>query len=387
MTPRAYVAWVTGGCLAALAPVLLLNLLLIGNDYRYDKNRLASAWQQQTRGVTYAPPIAQNRAFKTLRLNDRINEINVVAFGSSTAMSITADALPREFRLYNFAQSGNSLLSVIGEARYALDHWSDRLRALVIPLDWSLGFVYQAGTAVVTDLDATSVVPAVPPLLSAQIRDALSWPRIRDLMLILRDIVRAPSPVVAARQFFSEPAGVPYRCADGTPARDFDTLFRGQCVGFRSDGSATFADQKRVTPGSAPALLAQAASASSQYAAALAHTAGEPAPEMLAQLAGLSAAARAKKVKIIFYLPPLLPGLDARLAASEHSGTHLARTKAALRAWARQQQIALVDTGPSEQFGCTETEFIDPHHALPQCYRKVMARLFAESMSVDRPEK
>ncbi len=35
MTPRAYVAWVAGGCLAALAPVLVLNLLLIGNDYRF----------------------------------------------------------------------------------------------------------------------------------------------------------------------------------------------------------------------------------------------------------------------------------------------------------------------------------------------------------------
>lgn len=379
MTPRAYVAWVSGGCLAALAPVLLLNLLLIGNDYRFDKNRLASGWQQQARGVTYAPPIAQNRAFKTLRLNDRIGEINAIAFGSSTAMGITADALPPGFRLYNFAQSGNSLLSVIGEARYMLDRWSDRLRVLVIPLDWSLGFVYQQGTAAMADLAAANVPPPSAPPLAARIRDALSWPRIRDLALILRDIARSPSPVDAARQFFSEPAGRPYRCADGVPARDYDTLFRGQCVGFRDDGSATFADQKRVTAGNAAAQLAQAASASSQYAVELARGAGEPAPEILDQLAELAATARARQTSILFYMPPLLPGLDVRLAASGHSGDRLRKTKSILEAWARQHRIRLMDAGPSERFGCTATEFIDPHHALPGCYRKVMVSLFADA--------
>ena len=134
MSPRAYTAWVVGGCLAVLAPVLALNLLLLANDYRHDKNRLASQWQQETGGVTYAPPISSNRAFKTLRLADRAPEINAVVFGSSTAMSITADAFPADVSAYNFAQSGNGLSSVIGEARDATVRYGDRVRWLIVPL-------------------------------------------------------------------------------------------------------------------------------------------------------------------------------------------------------------------------------------------------------------
>jgi hypothetical protein len=382
MSPRAYFWWLTGGCAAVLVPVVVLNLILLANDYRYDKNRLASQWQQETRGVTYAPPITSNRAFKTLRLHDRLAEINTLAFGSSTAMSITADQFPAGVRAYNFAQTGNALHSVIGEAGYVVEHWHGRIRLLLIPLDWSLGFVYQPGAIPPVDLAAEHVPPPVAPPVAAQLREALSLPRIQDLGNILHDILRSNDPSSAARQFFLEPAGAPYRCPEGMLARDYETIFRGQCVGFRFDGSATFADQKRVTAATAPGMLAQAASASSQYARALARTAGEPDTMLLAHLVGLLERARAHNVRVLLFLPPLIPGLDARLAASPHSGAQLARTKAALRQWAGRQQVPLFDAGPSAQYGCAATEFIDPHHALPACYGKVLAALFAAQPAV-----
>jgi hypothetical protein len=377
MTPRTYTAWVVGGCLLLLAPVLALNLLLLGNDYRHDKNRLASRWQQETGGVTYAPPISSNRAFKTLRLADRLPLINTLVFGSSTAMSITADTLPSGLRAYNFAQSGNGLLSVIGEAQFVTAHFGDHVRWLLIPLDWSLGFVYQGGAIPHTDLSAAQVAPPSPPSLAARLREALSLPRITTLGLVLRELAGAPDRAAAARRLFLEPAGAPYRCADGTMARDYDPTFRGQCVGFRADGSATFADQKRITDATAPGVLAQAASASSQYARALAQKAGQPDAELLQHLAVLLQQARARGIHVVFFMPPLISGLDARLLASSHSGEPLRRTKTVLTAWAAQQQVPLFDAGPAEQHGCIATEFIDAHHALPACYRKIMARLFA----------
>jgi len=377
MSPRAYTAWVVGGCLAVLAPVLALNLLLLANDYRHDKNRLASEWQQQTGGVTYAPPISSNRAFKTLRLADRASVINAVVFGSSTAMSMTADAFPAEIRAYNFAQSGNGLISVIGEAREVTVRYGEQVRWLVIPLDWALGFVYDGSEPPTTDLSPGKVsVPAAPPLIS-RLREALSLPRITTLALALRDVARAADRGAAIRALFSEPADAPYRCADGLMARDYDITFRGQCVGFRADGSATFADQKRITDALASGVVAQAASASSQYAAALDRTAGIPDAKLLGHLTALLQQARAKGIQVVFFLPPLIPELDARLTASAHSGEKLRRTKAVLAAWAKQQQVVLLDSGPSEQYGCVPTEFIDAHHALPSCYRKIVPRLFA----------
>lgn len=376
MTPRTYSGWVVGGCLALLLPVLVLNLLLLANDYRHDKNRLASRWQQESGGVTYAPPISNNRAFKTLRLADRLPDINTLVFGSSTAMSMTADAFPPDMRAYNFAQSGNSLLNVIGEAQYVTTHFDHRVRWLVIPLDWALGFVYQEGAPPSTDLSVAQVAPPKAPPLAVQLREALSLPRIKMLATVLRDIVVAEDRSAAMHRMFSAPAGAPYRCADGVPARDYDPTFRGQCVGFRADGSATFADQKRVTEAAAAGVIAQAASASSQYAIALDRKAGQPDAELLDHLAALLQQAQARGSRVVFYLPPLIPGLDARLAASAHSGEKLRRTKAVLAQWAAQQQVPLFDAGPSGQHGCLATEFIDAHHALPACYRKIMARLF-----------
>ena len=377
MGPRAYTGWVIGGCLALLAPVVALNLLLIANDYRHDKNRLASEWQQQTGGVTYAPPISSNRPFKTLRLAERSPEINAVVFGSSTAMSITADAFPAGIRAYNFAQSGNGLTSVIGEAGDVTARYGERVRWLVIPLDWALGFVYDGSDPPPADLSPAKVgVSGAPPLM-AQLREALSLPRITTLALALRDVVRAADHGAAIRAIFAEPAGAPYRCPDGLTARDYDITFRGQCVGFRADGSATFADQKRITDALASGVVAHAASASSQYAAALDRTAGVPDAKLLGHLTALLQQARAKGIQAVFFLPPLIPELDARMTASAHSGEKLRRTKAVLAAWAKQHQAMLFDAGPSEQYGCVPTEFIDAHHALPPCYRKILPRLFA----------
>lgn len=378
MTPRTYTTWIVAGCLALLAPVLVLNLLLLANDSRHDKNRLASRWQQETGGVTYAPPINSNRAFKTLRLHDRLGEINTLAFGSSTVMSLTADAFPAGIRAYNFAQSGNSLLSVLGEAEYVLTHWPDRIRVLLIPLDWSLGFPYQAGALPPTDLAAERVPPPGPLPWVTALREALSLPRIRDLGSILGDIVRATDPKLTARLFFVEPASAPYRCADGLPARDYSTVHRGLCNGFRADGSATFADQKRVTAAEAPTVIARAASASSQYALALARTQGEPDAQLLQHLERIAALARSRDVQVLLFMPPLIPQLDARLESSAHSGARLRQTKAAFQRWTQQHQLQLFDGGPSERYGCLPTEFIDAHHALPVCYRKFMKQVLAD---------
>ncbi|MEQ1916264.1 MAG: hypothetical protein ABL856_06025, partial [Gallionella sp.] len=84
-----------------LLPMFLLNLALVnatlGNT---DKVALASAWQQQTKGVTYAPTLSDTHLFKTLRLDDRLPDIDTVVMGSSTALAITADMFPGR-KVYN----------------------------------------------------------------------------------------------------------------------------------------------------------------------------------------------------------------------------------------------------------------------------------------------
>ena len=380
---RIYVVTFLTAMAAVLLPVLALNYIL-GLRSLGGGNAVvvqASEWQHATHGVTYAPPLSNNRPFKTARLFDRLPEIDTVVFGSSTAMGITQAMFPHG-RIYNFAQTGHPLMSVVAEAE-SLQRRQPAIKWLVIPLDWALGFIYEPGTPGSDEVappgtagdSAVSVVP-----LGQQLQDALSLPRIRNLIGILKNIARAPSSLGAFRELFLQDAGNDYRCADGTPARDFDTIFRGTCTGFRDDGSATFGNLEPVAPSRAAALIASAVVASSKYAIALAQTNGEPNRIMLERIAALARAMRTRGGGIILFMPPLLPGLERALLNAPHTQVQLQHTKDALDEWARAQNLVIIDAGQAERYGCLVPEFVDEHHALPQCYGRVFARFWSDGV-------
>ena len=374
---RVYVLILLAALAAVLLPVLALNYVLglrsLGGGGAVLQ---ASEWQQATHGITYAPPLNNNRPFKTARLLDRLPEINAVVFGSSTAMGITQNMFPDGWRAYNFAQTGNPLVSVVAEAE-ALQRRQPALKWLILPLDWALGFVYEPGTPGNYELtppmrSGGSVDRAVP--LPQQLRDALSLPRIRNLFGILKNIVQAPSSLGAFGELFLQEAGNEYRCADGTPAKDFDTIFRGTCTGFRDDGSATFANLETVAPRRAESLIASAVVASSKYAIALTQSRGEPNPVILERIVALSRTMRARGGDVILFMPPLLPGLERALLTAPHTGPPLQHTKEVLERWARAGNLVIIDAGQAERYACAVEEFVDEHHALPQCYERIFSR-------------
>ncbi len=372
----AYVSIFAGVAFAVLAPVLALNYLLGVHSLDGGAAVLqASEWQHRTHGVTYAPPLSANRPFKSARLFDRMPEINTVVFGSSTAWGITQGAFPAGMTIYNFAQSGNALMTVIAEAEF-LQRTQTGLRWLVIPLDWALGFPYQPGVPGEEDLRApvAGAAPRNTVSLARQLQDALSLPRVKNLFGILKYIVRAPSMSAAFTQAFLQESSDDYRCADGTPARDFDTIFRGTCTGFRYDGSATFANLEPVPVRRAEALIASAVVASSKYAVALTRSGGEPNPVILDHLSTLAQQMRGRGGGVILLLPPLLPGLERALLNAPHTGPPLRHTKEVLDRWARGRNLVIIDAGESERYGCTTMEFFDEHHPLPACY----ARMFGQ---------
>lgn len=364
---------IAGFCLSLL-PILLLNLLLdqqiLGHP---DKVVRASQWQQATHGITYAPTLSDTGPFKTLRLLDRLPQINTVVFGSSTALGITDTMFPPPMRAYNFSQTGHGLLAVIGEADWLTTHAAN-VRYYVIPLDWSLGFIYQPGEAAKANLSAQEIEKQAQAHaenigMLAKVRDALTYPRITGLVEILKQIVRAHNSRAAFRQYFLQDASDDYRCSDGTPGKDFDTMHRGTCTGFRYDGSATFANSEPVT--NAQPLVLAATTSSSQYAVSLMQNGGVPNPEILRDLAALARNAARKGGRLLLIMPPLLPGMEAAFLHDPRLSPALRHTKNVLRDWAEKQNIVILDAGQSEQSGCIASDFIDTHHALPSCYRKV----------------
>jgi hypothetical protein len=378
---RRYVLIFAAACALVLLPVLVLNFLLgmrsLGGG---DVVMEASRWQQATHGVTYAPPLSANRPFKSARLFDRLPGINGIVFGSSTMMGITGAMFPAGTVIYNFSQTGNELPLALGEAEYMQRHHAGALKLAVLPLDWALGFLYRplGAPGQVTVAPPTANAPAarsnVP--LTQQLQDALSLPRVNNLLGIVAGIARAPAPAAAFRAMFLQNAGDDYRCADGTPAKDFDTIFRGTCTGFRYDGSATFANVEPVTARRVGALIASALVPSSKYAVDLIKSAGVTQPQLFERLTQLASDMRHSGGRLLLILPPLLPGMERAFLDSPQLGPLLARTKQDLARWAQGNGVVIIDAGQSERYGCTAAEFVDEHHASYLCYARIFARFW-----------
>ncbi|HEU0282246.1 MAG TPA: hypothetical protein VFQ99_00525 [Gallionella sp.] len=379
--------WMVVACFGAtLLPVFILNLILLNDTLGNNKKTLlASQWQQRTRGITYAPTLSDTHPFKTLRLNDRMAEINTVVFGSSTAMGIGQQAFPGSLHIYNFAQSGHPLSAVIGEAEYIQQH-AQNIKWLVIPLDWSIGFIYQHAEPPVTDLSAGTIMQQVqsavkPVPLLERMRDALSYPRIASLLEIFKTILRAENKPAAFRGYFLQDGSDDYRCADGTPGKDFDTIHRGTCTGFRFDGSATFANSSRV--GNARSLILSATASSSKYHQSLALTKGAPDALLLQRLAALGERARQRGGNVVLFMPPLLPGMEAEFLHHPQLAHSLQYTKRILDEWAHTHHLVILDAGQAERFGCGVEEFIDEHHAVATCYDKIFQTFWRDMLRPD----
>lgn len=378
---RRYLMVVLGLTGLLLLVVLSLNLLLgaraLGSA---EATRMASAWQQETRGVTYAPPISATRPFKMLRLADRLPEVNALVLGSSTMMGITEDLFVPPLRLYNFSQTGNGTAAIVAEAEYVERHWGDRIRWLVVGLDWSVGMIYNPVEAGAVDLSAAKAVEGFAVYTvpwHKQVEDALSWPRVENLAKVLMAALKSPAPLRAVKHAFFDIAGEPYRCGDDSLARDFDVINRGLCRGFRYDGSWTFANDRRLTETQAATYAVAAAAVSSKYTKHLCDNDGAPNAEYLRRL-GETAQRMAKRGgQMVFLLPPLVPGMEKTMMKTPRWKACLDRTKSDIHDWAARHQIAVVDAGASERYGCAPSEFSDEHHAYSECQRKVFARVFS----------
>lgn len=381
MTAGARYLWVLLGTAAVLIGLILgLNLLLgtraLGGP---EATRQASEWQQQAKGVTYAPPITRTRPFKSLRLADRIADINAIVLGSSTNMAITAAMFPPPLRAYNFTSTANPTANLVAEAEYLLTHHGDRLRFMLVGLDWSIGMVYHAAPVPVLDLSpqtALAVESHPPVALHRRIADALSYPKVESLLKALRAILRSDAPADAFRRTFFDIASAPYHCEDGDTARDFDVVNRGICRGFRYDGSWTYGGDRRLTPARAAVLAQAAAAPSSKFSKFLCETGGEPHAEYLARFGKAAREFAAKGGRMVFLMPPIIPGMETAMGRHEPNRVCLERTKTVIGEWARQYGVTVIDAGRSERYGCEARDFSDEHHAYPQCLGRALASYF-----------
>ena len=373
---KRYLLWLLFFACITMLPAIALNWVLLKNEGDVQAMSFAASdWQQQTHGITFTPTLGNNGFFKTLRLNDRLPEIDTVLFGASTAMTIDSSMLPQAWHLYNFTQSGSPLRASIAQAEYLTEH-APQIKQYIIMMDWAIDFIYEPEAVIPADLsrvDRNKVLSQqTEHSFLSMLLESVSYPRMVKLWQVLSSVAHAPHPQVAFREYFRQIGSDEYTCPDGkSRGKDFGVYNRGACNGFRYDGSATFSDYTRVENGSR--TIVGALASSSMYAHALQHTKGVPDAMLLKRLAALNTRLNAQGGRLILLMPPLIPGLEKAFLDHPQYSVYLKRTKQELSLWAKQQQITLADFSQSEQFGCTWDEFLDAHHAVKTCYQKVFA--------------
>ncbi len=366
----------------AIGVILALNVALgergLGSA---EAVKQASAWQQATRGITYAPPVTNSRPFKAHRLADRLAQVNTVVLGASSLMGVTAAMFPATMQAYNFSLTANATSAVTAEAEYIEQYYASRVRNLVIGLDWAIGMIYHPGDVATLDLAPAAQLSGygastIP--LSRKLADALALPKVANLGYALRSVLKSDQPLSDFRRTFFDLAGAEYRCAEGVIARDFDVISRGTCLGFRYDGSWTFAGERHLSEARARVLAQAAAAPSSQFSKYLCAAQGEPNPVFLRRLGAVARRFVDSGGHAVFILPPLIPGMEIEMSKAGSSNRCLARTKAALDAWAREQGVTVIDAAASEVFGCKAAEFLDENHAWPECHARILGRYWRD---------
>lgn len=366
---------------SALSAIVGLNLLLAERGAgSAGVTRAASEWQQATRGVTYAPPYTDSRPFKRLRLADRLPDVNALVLGDSMMMGITGSLFPEGVRAYNFSLTANPTAAIVAEFEFVERRLGGRIRLVLAGLDWPIGMMYLPMAVPGVDLGPAPVATAAPAPVSlwSRLADAISRPKVVVLGEALRYVVLSAEPVRAFRATFLEVSGPEYRCADGELARDFDVVRRGTCLGFRYDGSWTFAGERRLDPGRAAVLARAAAAPSSKFFQSLQATGGRPSAEVLRRLGEAVDRFAGRGGDAVFLLPPLIPGMEREMIGNPVARESLMRTKTILDDWGRRHGVAVIDAGASERYGCTAAEFLDENHAYPACHERVLGRYWRD---------
>jgi hypothetical protein len=376
MNFRRYTWTILAGILMPIALVLALNLLRTNKYRAHDRFLQASEWQEKTHGMTMAvlPGYkGQYRSgpFKVLRLNDRLLAINAMVFGASTAMGIQEDMFPPPIRIYNFAHHANLQTEVMGEIKYALDHF-EHVRWMFVPLEWAMGFLFLPGDPKTADLSRAGALHDIETKdthpIGASLKEALSYPQIRALFTILYSALTSNDTRERLYRAFFQSYNDEYLCPNGV-TRDYEPYPWRGCVGlqagFQYDGSMDFGRSGNADIQHELVRLS----------AFLPPTRGQPREELLDQLAVYANRLEQRGGQMIFFLPPVLPRLQSTILKQPGVGPYLMRAINIVKQWAEINKLELLDFGPSEDFGCTADEFVDGAHATPPCYRKAFTKI------------
>ena len=340
--------------------LILLSIFFIINTTFAEENDSdyinALRWQFKSKGVI-SMSAAVSTKFKEMSTNYFIikNDVDTLVLGSSTSAAIRAYMFDGHIA-YNGAKNSNPLFKTISEANYYIKY-SNNIKYIFIAFDWALGFPYAKYTnhKYVPSSNSEDGID-----LFVKIKDAVSYQRIKIVVSNIYNNIFNPATI--------------YEC----PKEDnigTDFFFTPQvprvCSGIRYDGSGTFSIQNPLSKKKWKDLLNTGLE---DYKKPLRDSLGKVDSKYLDDLKKIDENLKGRGGKLIIVVPPLMPGATALIKKSEDGG-YLEKTMNTLLTFTAKSNIEIIDASQSEKYGCIFSDFMDVHHAFPECYEKIMQNI------------
>jgi hypothetical protein len=315
----------------------------------------AFIWQMKNKGVV-GLTVNISSKYKQRMLEWRIakKDIDTILLGSSTLMGIKEDMF-KNYNAFNGATNSNILYYTIAVAKYH-SQYSDNIKNIIIGFDWALGLPYRPYKDIKHNPDTKK---KQDPALIDKIKDAVSYQRVKIVVLNLID------------HLFSDPISQ-YKCpTEDTIGTDqfFKTDIPKSCRGYRFDGSAIFPNRHVTEKEWLDTLNNGLGKYQKQYDMNL----GTIDSRYLNDLKEIGQNLNKKGGKLIILIPPLIP--NAVSTMEKIAKKTYAKKLHKLLSFAKKNNIDILNTSKSENFGCSYSDFLDSHHAFPSCYKKIFSTL------------
>ncbi len=344
--------------LSAILILLAITYIVNTTFGKEDESTYEKAfdWQMKHQGVVGITDSISD-TYKQ-KLTDYIipkNNIDTLILGSSTLMSVKDDML-KNHTVFNGSKNSNPLFDAISKAKYYIATY-DSIKYVMIGFDWALGKPYQPYN---NPIYKPSTNQKDDITLLVKIKDAMSYQRVKIIVSNLYNALLNQPEV--------------YQCpTENTVGTDafFIPLVPRNCHGFRSDGSATFSNQLPLTDKKWKILLETELE---KYQKMLSDSLGKIELRYLDDFKEIDEALKKRGGKLIIIIPPLMPGATTSIKKSEE-GIYLKETMDTLWKFSAENDIEILDASQSESYGCASSEFMDVHHAFPECYEKIIRNI------------
>ena len=337
--------------LIVLAIVYIVNTTFTTEEKSNYKK--AFMWQIENRGVV-GITVNISSEYKQRMLEWRLakKDVDTIILGSSTAMGIKGEMFKNHI-VFNGATNSNVLYYTTAVAKYHSKH-TNSIKNIIIGFDWAIGLPYWKYAAIKHDPLKKKKKKHIE--LIDKIKDAVTYQRVKIILSNEIDSLLA-EPIAQYR--------CPHEDTIGTD-KFFKTDQPKSCHGFRFDGSAVFPG----LPMSEKKWIDYLENGLKEYQKQFDKNLGTIDLQYLNDFKEINQNLQEKGGKLIILIPPLIPKATVTMeqVAKKIYMTKLER----LLAFAKQNNIMIINASKSEEFGCEYNDFLDAHHAFPSCYKKIL---------------